>query len=44
MHGMASIDGGDGADSEPGCPGCNRADGARIRNARASTPASEEWW
>lgn len=44
MHGVASIDGGDGADSEPGCPGCNRADGARIRNARASTPASEEWW
>ena len=41
-HGLAHHFGGDGSDSEPGCPPCNRAEGPRIKARRP--PASEEWW
>jgi hypothetical protein len=41
-HGVAHINGGDGSDSEPSCPGCNRAEGSKLQ--RQPPPASEEWW
>ncbi len=43
-HGVASVDGGDGSDSEPMCTGCNRAEGNRLRRSmRAKAPASRVW-
>lgn len=44
MHGLAHIRGGDGTDSEPGCPTCNLAEVAKLRDARGAPSASEEWW
>ncbi len=41
-HGLAVSKGGDGTDSEPGCPACNIAEVAKLR--AAPPDASEEWW
>ena len=44
-HGVASIDGGDGTDSEPMCRRCNRGEGNRLRRSvRVEKPSSEDWW
>lgn len=43
-HGVAHTRGGDGTDSEPMCPGCNRAEGAQLRERPTIAVASEEWW
>lgn len=41
-HGTAHTNGGDGTDSQPWCPACNRAEGAKLANRK--TTASEDWW
>lgn len=41
MHGTAHTHGGDGTDSQPGCPPCNRAEGGHLAHQH---PSSEDWW
>lgn len=40
MHKTPAARGGTSHGAEPGCPACNRAEGAKIRDGAAS----EDWW
>ena len=42
-HGRDLIRGGDGTDSEPEHPKCNRSAGGKVGNSRRRTRASRTW-